>query len=146
MGRQIDMVVVHCSDSGWGNAEVINEWHLERGWSGIGYHLVILNGHPISHGDYDPELDGIVESGRDIEDKGAHCKGFNSRSIGICLIGKETFTENQMKTLTQALLEILQHYGLDPDAIYGHNELDDHKTCPNQEVAEIRDRLWSLMS
>ena len=61
------------------------------------------------------------------------------------MIGKETFTENQMDVLSIALREILEHYGLDPNAVYGHYELDDHKTCPNLDMEEIRELLWKLM-
>ena len=41
-----DRITIHCSDSEWGNADVIDEWHKKRGWDGIGYHYVILNGYP----------------------------------------------------------------------------------------------------
>ncbi|WP_304086439.1 N-acetylmuramoyl-L-alanine amidase [Maridesulfovibrio ferrireducens] len=146
MARQIDIIIVHCSDSTWGNAEVINQWHLQNGWSGIGYHGVILNGHPTSHGDYDPTLDGFIESGRSLEVVGAHCKGYNSRSVGLCLIGKDFFTDMQMEVLYQKLAELLKLYGLDPDAIYGHYEMDDHKTCPNLDMDEVRARLWEMWS
>lgn len=45
MGR-IDKIIINCSDSDWGDAEVIDEWHRERGWDGIGYHYIICNGRP----------------------------------------------------------------------------------------------------
>ena len=34
-------IVVHCTASKGGDAADVNQWHLERGWSGIGYHAVI---------------------------------------------------------------------------------------------------------
>ena len=38
-------IVLHCSDSTFGNAAVITNWHIQRGWQTIGYHFVICNGH-----------------------------------------------------------------------------------------------------
>ncbi len=146
MERQVDMVVVHCSDSTWGDAAIIDQWHKERKWKGIGYHGVILNGRRTSHGEYNPAEDGLLESGRALDEIGAHCKGYNSRSVGICLIGKEDFTEAQMNGLIQNLANLLRHFNLDANAVYGHYELDDHKTCPNLDMDEIRDRLWEFMS
>lgn len=146
MERQIDMVVVHCSDSAWGNAAIIDQWHKERKWRGIGYHGVILNGHPTSHGGYEPELDGLLESGRPLDEVGAHARGHNSRSVGICLIGKNEFTEAQDATLMRTLSDLLRTFNLDPDAVYGHYELDDHKTCPNMDMQVVRDRLWEMAS
>ena len=42
--REIKKVIIHCSDSDFGTASVIDGWHKERGWDGIGYHYVITNG------------------------------------------------------------------------------------------------------
>ncbi|WP_419779830.1 N-acetylmuramoyl-L-alanine amidase [Maridesulfovibrio sp.] len=146
MERQVDMVVVHCSDSTWGNAAVIDQWHKEKKWKGIGYHGVILNGLPTSHGEYDPALDGVLESGRALNEVGAHCKGYNSRSVGICMIGRDHFTESQNEALIRNLLNLLKHFGLDPEAVYGHYELDNHKTCPNMDMDLIREKLWEAWS
>ena len=41
-------IIIHCSDSRWGNAWHIDTWHRDRGfqWPGgaIGYHWVVCNG------------------------------------------------------------------------------------------------------
>ncbi|ACS80189.1 N-acetylmuramyl-L-alanine amidase, negative regulator of AmpC, AmpD [Maridesulfovibrio salexigens DSM 2638] len=144
MALQVDMVVVHCSDSTWGDAAVIDQWHKERKWKGIGYHGVILNGLRTSHGEYDPTIDGLLESGRPLDEIGAHCKGYNSRSVGICMIGRDHFTESQHEALVRNLMDLLRHFKLDPDAVYGHYELDDHKTCPNMDMDLIREKLWEM--
>jgi len=41
-------VIIHCSDSSFGNAVLIDKWHRQRGFDNIGYHFVILNSHPFS--------------------------------------------------------------------------------------------------
>lgn len=129
--RNIHRIIVHCSatppsmDIG---ADKIRDWHLAQGWRDIGYHYVI-------------KRDGLVETGRPVSQRGAHCKGFNDDSIGICLIGgvddKSTpqfnFTANQMERLFYLTLE-LQH--LHPDCtVHGHNEFSS-KACPSFNVAE----------
>ena len=127
-------IIVHCSDSAWGDAKAIDEWHKARGWDGIGYHMVINNGHPrIGVGS---DSDGYLEFGRPLSIQGAHCKGQNHNSIGICLIGTNTFTDKQMDTLKFECESLCNQYGMDKDVdIHGHNEYST-KTCPNFDVSE----------
>ena len=75
--RAISLIVVHCSATRAGQdftATDIDRWHRQRGFRSIGYHFVI-------------RLDGTIEPGRDVALDGAHCTGWNHRSIGICYIG-----------------------------------------------------------
>ena len=69
---------------------MIDRWHKERGWTGIGYHYVILNGcRKASAAGFQPykkEDDGLIETGRPVEEAGAHCGGENHDSIRIFLI------------------------------------------------------------
>ena len=90
--EKVEKIVVHCSDSDFGDAAEIDRWHKERKWSGIGYHKVILNGHRESVRPYVAADDGVVEDGRPLDTMGAHVLGHNSDSIGICLIGRNHFT------------------------------------------------------
>ena len=127
--RKIDTLIVHCSDSEFGDAETIDSWHKARGWNGIGYHFVILNGRRKSRGKYRPEDDGLIEEGRPIEIPGAHCRGHNKTSVGVCLIGRRHFTAKQ---LLQALPEIIARVGeVREIVVKGHYEYDSGKTCPN---------------
>jgi N-acetylmuramoyl-L-alanine amidase len=77
MNREIDLIVIHCAytspkmDIG---VKEIDEWHRARGWNQIGYHYVVRR-------------DGTVEHGRSVKTVGAHVKGFNAKSIGVCLVG-----------------------------------------------------------
>jgi len=123
--RTINKIVVHCSDSPHGRndgAEQIHSWHVQRGWSGIGYHYVI-NEH------------GILENGRPQYWVGAHVEGHNKDSIGICMIGVDKFTQEQFDTLEYTIRELLKKY---PGAtVCGHRDLDTHgKTCPNFDVKD----------
>lgn len=134
--RDIDSIIIHCSATPEGKnftVDDVRKWHVEeRGWSDIGYHFVI-------------HLDGTIRKGRPIEIAGAHCRGKNERSVGICYIGgmdadnvkpKDTRTPQQQQALL-ALIQQLQHdYGA--MSIHGHNEFA-NKACPSFNVqTELR--------
>lgn len=124
-------IIVHCSDSPQGrgdNAETIDRWHKERGWSGIGYHFVILE-------------DGSIEAGRDVGKSGAHAKGYN-HYIGICLIGIDSFTAKQFASLKMLIEGLTYNYGIPYDKVLGHYQVDKHgKTCPNFDMVEFKNKL-----
>lgn len=128
------------------DAEMINEWHKERGWAGIGYHYAI-------------RTDGGIERGRPRWAQGAHDEGENSCTIGICVIGDFSAaasrpTDAQMEALCGLLAELVDLYGLAPiDAgtIVGHRDNEPPETpteCPGDGLyallPEIRDRVRGL--
>ena len=137
--REVKKIVIHCSDSEFGNDSLIRDWHTkERGWQDIGYHYVITNGVNEYCRPYKESEDGIIEEGRPLEISGAHVKGHNKDSVGICLIGKHHFTGKQLYDALPTLLRLLTAtYSLSINDVYGHNELDSKKTCPNFSVADL---------
>ena len=56
--------------------------HIRFGWEGIGYHKIIRR-------------NGDIENGRPEFWIGAHVYGKNNVSLGVCLIGKNRFSEKQ---------------------------------------------------
>lgn len=123
--RKIRRIIVHCSDSPQGrgdDVETIRRWHLERGFDDIGYHYVILES-------------GTVQPGRDLERAGAHCQGYNSDSVGICLIGDYSFTKDQFRAL-RTLVDIFENtYG--KLEVHGHCYYNPQKECPRFNVEEV---------
>lgn len=130
--RQIKQIIIHCSATPEGRnigATTIRGWHKERGFNDIGYHYVI-------------RLDGTIETGRPIEQIGAHCKGHNRNSIGICYIGgtekdcktpKDTRTPLQREALQQLCKQLKAEY---PNAtIHGHSDFA-NKACPSFNVEQ----------
>jgi N-acetylmuramoyl-L-alanine amidase len=115
----IKYLVVHCSDSPPEmdiGAKEIHQWHLERGFDGIGYHKVI-------------KRNGNVEDGRPEYWVGSHVKGYNSVSLGVCLVGDKVFTEAQLDSLRLVLGTWVGKY---PHAkVVSHHDLNSMKTCPN---------------
>lgn len=118
----IKYLVVHCADTPNNrevSAEEIHRWHKEQGWDGIGYHAVIRRS-------------GLIENGRPEYWAGAHVKGHNSKSIGVCLVGRDQYTKEQLESLRILLRGWKAKY---PDAeVLGHCDLDPGKTCPNFDV------------
>lgn len=135
--RKIDKIIIHCSDSKFGSAKLIDQWHKERGFDEIGYHFVITNGVLTKNAKYEPDNDSLIEVGRDINEIGAHCRGHNEYSIGICLIGKTMFTGLQFTTLFKMLKSLMNLYDLSEKYIFGHYEFS-KKTCPNIDINFIK--------
>ena len=129
--RKIDTIIIHCSATKPNqevNAATIKKWHVEdNGWADIGYHFVI-------------NRNGEMEQGRSIEVIGAHCKGHNTESIGICLVGglddagnaQCNYTLSQFEELGRLLRALIeQHRTI--SSIHGHNEFS-NKACPCFDV------------
>ena len=77
---------------------------------------------------------GKIENGRPEYWIGAHVKGFNTISLGVCLIGRNKFTLQQFSSLEKVLRSWKLPY---PRAkIVGHCDTGNtEKTCPNFDVA-----------
>lgn len=125
--RTIKELIVHCSATPEGKdftVAQIRQWHLQSGFSDVGYHYIIYR-------------DGSVHVGRNETISGAHCTGHNTISIGICYIGgcasdgktpKDTRTPVQKAALIKLLKDLKRKY---PKAtIYGHKDFA-AKACPS---------------
>lgn len=143
MSLPILKIVVHCSatrngkslkQSGKSAAQVIDGWHKQRGFKRspgaiksfnshlphLGYHFVI-------------DVDGTVETGRQVGEIGAHVRGHNSNSVGICLVGGITaegknhgqYTGQQWHALHQLLRQLEAKHR--KAKIYGHRDLSPDK-------------------
>ena len=135
-------IILHCSDSEWGDRDVINNWHKQRGWSGIGYHFVILNEKP-KYKLTIKALNGSIEQGRNIDTPGAHALGYNHNSIGICLIGKKSFTAEQILSTIRLVSDLMDMYNIPVENVLGHYETpkSNGKTCPNIDMEKFRNKL-----
>jgi len=141
--RPIHMIVVHCSASDnamddslmrinllhTGNKKTPIIWGKYQthcfGWSDTGYHYVITK-------------DGKVHTARPIEKAGAHAKGFNKASIGICLTGDKDFSPEQFQALKRLIKDdLIPKHKLSIIDVIGHNELNKAKSCPNFNVLDI---------
>ena len=127
--RDINKIILHCSATPEGrdvSVDTIRQWHLDKGWSDIGYHYIV-------------ELDGTIKEGRLVERQGAHVSGLNKNSIGICYVGgcdanmkpKDTRTTSQKISLEYLITELMNAYI--NSTLHGHNEFSS-KACPSFDV------------
>jgi len=138
--RKINKIIVHCTatpEDRHTTVEDVRRWHLDRGWSDIGYHFLIY-------------LDGSLHEGRHVEIPGAHCKGHNKESIGIAYVGgidkvnfkpKDTRTEEQKEALVY-ILEYLKIQHADA-VIHGHNDFAD-KACPSFNATKEYENITNM--
>lgn len=106
-------------------------WHARSslGFYG-GYHYLI-------------EPDGEVKQYRKENEQGIHAKGWNDKSIGVCLSGnfqKEEPTEAQLKALFKLLDKIISRHGMTEEDVFGHKEKTIFTHCPGKYfLPHIRD-------
>ena len=120
---KIHTIVVHYSATypdAHVDRDVIDRWHRDRGFREIGYHWVITR-------------DGTLQEGRAEGTPGAHVRGHNSGTIGICWtggldrasgpnVGVWNPTPEQEETLVKLIRDIQKRH---PDAkrVVGHKDL-----------------------
>lgn len=125
--RTTDTIIVH--HIGNTNSDVsaaqVHEWHLNNGWSGIGYHFVIRK-------------DGTIERGRPMNMEGAHCYKHNWHTVGINIVGEFSHhepTEAQMESAATLMAALCRYYRLTPSrkTIKGHREFNATE-CPGDNL------------
>ncbi len=126
-GNKVEKIVLHHAEHPNCSVNDIHRWHLNNGWTGIGYHYFVRK-------------DGSIWTGRPEDATGAHCIPVNKNSIGICAEGsfmKETMSSTQKEAIKLLISNIKSRYGNLP--IYGHKELD-ATNCPgtNYPLAELK--------
>ena len=143
--RTINLIVVHCSAT-QGNRtlspEALDLMHRRRGFNGVGYYFYIRK-------------NDSTKTTREIERIGAHTKGHNLNSIGICYEGgldchgrpADTRTEWQIHSMHVLVLTLLRDYpgcrvcghrDLSPD-LNGNGEIEPEewvKACPCFDAEE----------
>ncbi len=131
--RRITLIVIHCSATRRNQQftfEMLKACHAARFKGGIGYHYYITR-------------DGQLWPGRHEDEPGAHAKGYNANSIGICYEGgldadgrpADTRTPAQKHSMIALLRALKADY---PDAvILGHRDLPGvRKDCPCFDAKE----------
>lgn len=139
--RSVNLIVIHCAATANGDSlfraspggpgliapiNVLDRMHRQRefqradtwrqrqnpGLTSIGYHFVVYT-------------NGVIVSGRHLDEVGAHVKGYNANSIGICMIGTDSYSRAQWKGLAANVIALLKTY---PNArVCGHRDLSPDK-------------------
>lgn len=103
--------------------EEIDRQHRAKGWSQVGYHYVVRRS-------------GEIEKGRRENVQGAHTKGHNVNTLGICIVGM-TPTREQIKSVLYLSMRVLQKYQINWTQWYGHKELA-NTLCPGFQPDQLR--------
>ena len=134
--RKINRIILHCTATPDGKdytVDTIRGWHKNQGWKDIGYHYVITR-------------DGVIHTGRDIHEAGAHTTGYNANSIGIVYVGglktdgktaMDTRTPEQRKALISIVRDLMALYNLNLQNVHCHNEYA-NKACPSFKIDTFR--------
>ena len=110
-------IIVHHAAISNCTPEQIHQWHLDKGWSGAGYHFFV-------------KKDGSIYSLRPEDKVGAHAYGANSDSIGMCAEGdftKETMSDKQLSAMVELIKYIENKYSI--KTIEKHSQVN-ATTCP----------------
>ena len=121
--RNVHSTFLHCSASDNPNHDdvsVMRRWHLDRGWSDVGYHYFITK-------------QGDIQEGRPVAKIPSAQKGHNTGSIAISCHGLkiENFTQQQyasVKALCTAIRDAYTAKGVKMK-FRGHREVS-RKACP----------------
>lgn len=139
--RPINLIVIHCSASDnkdHDDISVIDSWHKLRGFirkripagaankqdKSVGYHFFI-------------KKDGTIQTGRDLDEIGAHVEGHNLKSIGICFSGLNNFTDAQIVSGKSLIVKLLDQFKLETKDVLGHHDLFKGKLCPNMDYRTL---------
>lgn len=146
--RPLDTIVIHCAavpNGRWTSTLDIDHWHQQAGFRRgaafashnpelrhIGYHWVIYT-------------NGARATGRHPMEAGAHARGFNARSLGLCLIGTDRFTPDQWAALADQVQHLCRVYHIPLQlataangwrGVCGHRDTGANKLCPGFAVAD----------
>jgi len=121
-------IILH-HGGGWLDFAGVNAYHKDK-WgfrSSLGYYI----GYQ-----YFIERDGKIFQGRADNEEGAHTKGYNQKTIGICLMGngcEKDFAEDQYASLEKLVKEKMGKYNLRKTQLYGHFEFA-ATLCPSEPL------------
>lgn len=104
------IVIHHSATAADMSVEEIRRAHLDRGFDDIGYHYLVL-------------ADGSVAKGRPEGVPGAHARGINQHSIGVCCVGhfQDTpITRGQFEALISLVVDLASRYRIQVEDILGH--------------------------
>lgn len=129
--RAWKVIVLHHSASEVGGAARFDGWHRAKGWDGVGYDFVVGNGTDTPDGEIETTARWTAQK------DGAHVKGWNDVSIGICLVGNFESADPTAKQL-DAVVRLVRHlrrrFHVPPERVVGHGTLG-ATLCPGKRFS-----------
>jgi hypothetical protein len=144
-----EYLIVHCAatpPSADIGASDIDRWHRQRGWKKNGYHEVITRSGERQNAERGFKTRRLNEPGAHV---GSCGRGWNSKALGICLVGgvnedgqaENNFTEAQFAALREAISDYQGRFQIPDENVMGHRDLihltgkGKPKACPSFDVA-----------
>ena len=135
MSNKVEYIIIHHEAAPFVNDQprvhIVNDYHRLRGFPKsslgwfVGYHIFI-------------ERDGDYVTCRTDTDEGAHTKGMNFSSLGICMAGNTDLTpptQAQVATLRKLINEKAQRYGIPKERVVPHRRFT-QTTCYGRTLAD----------
>lgn len=112
-------------DTSHHTAQIMETYHISKGWEGLGYQYVI-------------HKDGAIWAGRPEHYHGAHTVDYNRKSIGICLAGNFDATlptKEQEQALAGLIASLIALYSIPREKIVPHRTFAT-KTCYGNKLPD----------
>lgn len=130
--EHVEYLIIHHLGLTRGSMQSIRNRHVdELGWKDVGSNYIVGNGNGIE--------DGLVLEGRPVEMGACQCRGFNSRSISVLMVGnfdKYYPSRKQWDSLIELVRRLMDEYGIPADKVIGHREayalrgMEAERSCP----------------
>jgi N-acetyl-anhydromuramyl-L-alanine amidase AmpD len=146
-----EYIILHHSltkDSGTVSWQAIRNYHINTlEWDDIGYHFGI---EFVSNNNNKAKVlrknHYEVFVGRMLDKAGAHCRGMNHNSIGICFVGNFDLykPEHEMWTLGLKLVRsLMKVFNIPVKNVKGHRDFATYKSCPGLsfDMGKFRNQL-----
>lgn len=108
----------------------VQDLHMDTNhWADVGYHYVI-------------DKNGVLYEGRDIHVRGASVAGYNTGTIGVCVMGnfeQELPLEIQLTVLQRVVNWLATTYTL--THLAAHHEFNPESLCPGKNMTPYLDTL-----
>jgi hypothetical protein len=127
--RKIRYIVIHHSATADGQQTLswpaIRAYHKAKGWRDVGYHLGFEW--------YGGRIEGLL--GRPWALAGAHARGRNADSLGVCVVGNfEAGPPGRVvwDVLVERVAELADFLRVPTKRIMGHREVSKNRICPGK--------------
>lgn len=144
-------IIIHCAATPNGKSysvQSIDDMHRRRGFKRTAKNIAAFNSD-LKHIGYNFYIntDGLCYYGRGLNEVGAHVRGHNRGTVGVCMAGTDKFTDRQWVTLKN-LIGALEYMYKNDIEIKGHRDYSPDlnkdgkitsnewtKLCPGFDVA-----------
>lgn len=118
-------VIIHCAATPNGkpiSVERIDDMHRRRGFKRTKKNVAAFNSD-LKHIGYNfyIDVDGSCHNGRGLNEVGAHVRGHNRGTVGVCMAGTDKFTDAQWMTLRN-LAKALEYMYRNDVVFKGHRD------------------------